>query len=82
MIYQRGQTYWYKFNWSIKQRDGSSKSFIIRKSARTKVSSEAEEVEREHRRALRLGEIHPSDAWPKPPTPEAPLVARFLDTVP
>jgi DNA-binding transcriptional ArsR family regulator len=22
MIYKRGQTYWYKFNWSIRQRDG------------------------------------------------------------
>lgn len=85
MIYRRGQTYWYKFAWSIKQRDSSSRSFLIRRSARTKVASEAEEVEHEHRRALRLGEIHPSDAWPKPPIPEAPLLrdfcTRFLEYV-
>jgi hypothetical protein len=48
MIFQRGQTYWYKFTWSIKQRDGSSGSFLIRRSARTKVGTEAEEVENEH----------------------------------
>jgi hypothetical protein len=61
MIYPRGQTYWYKFTWSIKLRDGSSRSFLIRRSARTKVAIEAEEVEHEHRRALRLGEVHPLD---------------------
>ena len=27
MIYKRGQTYWYKFVWSIRQRDGTSKSY-------------------------------------------------------
>ena len=77
MIFIRGQTYWYKFTWSIRQHDGSSRSFLIRRSARTKVATEAEEVEREHRRALRLGEIHPLDPWPKPPTPEAPLLRDF-----
>jgi len=85
MIYQRGQTYWYKFTWSIKQRNGPSRSFLIRRSARTRVSFEAEEVEREHRRALRLGDVHPLDPWPKPPTPEAPLLRdfsrRFLEYV-
>ncbi len=83
MIFQRGQTYWYKFNWSVKQRDGTSRSFLIRRSARTKFATEAEEVEHEHRRALRLGEIHPLDPWPKPPRPDAPLLrefsARFLE---
>jgi integrase len=77
MIYQRGQTYWYKFTWSIRARDGASRSFVIRRSARTKVATEAEEVEYEHRRALRLGEIHPLDPWPKSPTPEAPLLRDF-----
>jgi integrase len=85
VIYQRGQTYWYKFNWSIKQADGTIRSFMFRRSARTKVATEAEEVEHEHRRALRLGEIHPLDPWPKPPTPEAPLLrdfsTRFLEYV-
>jgi integrase len=77
MIFQRGQTYWYKFTWSIRQRDGSSESFLIRRSARTKIAAEAEEVEQEHRRAIRLGEVHPLDPWPKPPTPEAPLLRDF-----
>lgn len=77
MIYQRGHTYWYKLTWRIKDRDGSSRSFLIRRSARTKVAAEAEEVEHEHRRALRLGEVHPLDPWPKPPTPEAPLLRDF-----
>jgi integrase len=77
MIFHRGQTYWYKFNWSIKQRDGTSKSFLIRRSTRTKIATEAIEVEQEHRRALRLGEVHPLDPWPKPPKPEAPLLKEF-----
>jgi hypothetical protein len=77
MIFQRGHTYWYKFTWSIKQRDGSSRSFLIRRSARTRIATEAEEVEHEHRRALRLGEIHPLDPWPKPLAPEAPLLRDF-----
>jgi len=74
MIFKRGQTYWYKFASSIKERDGA-KSFLIRRSARTKIGTEA--VEREHRRSLRLGEIHPLDPWPKPPVPEAPSLRDF-----
>jgi hypothetical protein len=77
MIYKRGQTYWYKFAWSIRQRDGTSRSFLIRRSARTKIETEAEEVEHEHRRAIRLGEVHPLDLWPKPPAPEAPILREF-----
>ena len=48
MLYKRGQTYWYKFSWSIRQRDGTSSSFLVRRSARTRISTEAEEVEYEH----------------------------------
>lgn len=77
MIYKRGQTYWYKFAWSIRQRDGTSKSFLVRRSARTKIDTEAEEVEHEHRRAIRLGEVHPLAPWPKPPAPEAPILREF-----
>jgi hypothetical protein len=80
MIFRRRNTYWYKFNWTIKQSDGSSRPFLIRRSARTKVSIEAEEVEREHRRALRLGEIHPLDTWPKPPNPDAPVLRVKRDS--
>jgi hypothetical protein len=41
--------------------------FLCADSARTKIDTEAEEVEHEHRRALRLDEVHPLDPWPKPP---------------
>src|SRR6185437_13812681 len=77
MVYKRGQTYWYKFAWSIRQRDGTSRSFLIRRSARTKIDTEAEEAEHEHRRAIRLGEVHPLDPWPKPLAPEAPVLRDF-----
>jgi hypothetical protein len=77
MIYQRGRTYWYKFTWIIKHRDGTLRSFVIRRSERTKDATEAEEVEPEHRRALRLGKIHPLDPWLNPTTPEAPLLRDF-----
>jgi hypothetical protein len=59
MVYKRGQTYWYKFSWSVRDAGGKSKSFLVRRSARTKVVTEAEGVEHEHGRALRLGEIQP-----------------------
>jgi hypothetical protein len=49
----------------------------VRRSARTKVATEADEVEHEHRRAIRLGEVHPIDPWPKPLAPEAPMLKEF-----
>ena len=67
MIYKRGQSYWYKFAWSIRQRDGISESFLVRRLARTQVATEADEVEHEHRRAIRLGEVHPLDPGPNRP---------------
>jgi integrase len=77
MIYKRGQTYWYKFAWSLRERDGTSRSFLVRRSARTKIETEAGEVEHEHRRAIRLGEVHPLNPWPKPPAPKAPILREF-----
>jgi hypothetical protein len=65
MTYKRGATYWYKFRWTIKLQDGTRENFLIRKSARTGSVKKAREVEEEHRRALRLGMIHPADPWPK-----------------
>ena len=79
MLYKRGGVYWYKFHWTIKVEDGTRENFLIRKSARTGSKKRAGEVEDEHRRALRLGQIHPADPWPapKPRTPQVPTLREF-----
>jgi integrase len=79
VIYRRGKTYWYKFRWTLKQQEGSSENYLIRRSARTSNLKHARNVEEEHRRALRLGQIHPADQWPapKPQIPQAPTVRQF-----
>jgi integrase len=79
MLYKRGGVYWYKFHWSVKSDDGTRESFLIRKSARTGNKKKAGEAEDEHRRALRLGQIHPADPWPapKPKAPQVPTVREF-----
>lgn len=80
MIYKRGGIYWYKFRWTVKGRDGMRDNYVIRKSARTGNLKRAREVEEEHRRALRLGEIHPSDRWPSPTPlkPQVPTMREFV----
>jgi len=75
MLYKRGKVYWYNFRWSIKQADGTVESFRIRQTAKTQNKNAAKDVEEEHRRALRLGEIHPNDPWPKAAT-IGPLIFR------
>jgi len=77
MIYRRGKAYWYNFRWTVKNADGTSESFRIRQSAKTHKRKDAEDAENEHKRALRLGEIHPNDPWPKPAA-SAPPVFREL----
>lgn len=77
MLYKRGKVYWYNFRWSLKQADGTVESFRIRQSAKTQNKNTAKSVEEEHRRALRLGEIHPNDAWPKPATAGPPIFRAF-----
>ncbi|MGB8261932.1 MAG: C-GCAxxG-C-C family (seleno)protein [Terracidiphilus sp.] len=77
MLYKRGKVYWYNFRWSIKQADGTVESFRIRQSAKTQSKNAAKDVEEEHRRALRLGEIHPNDPWPKPATSGPPIFRAF-----
>lgn len=79
MLYRRGGVYWYKFHWTIKHADGTRENFLIRKSARSGNKKKASEVEDEHRRALRLGQIHPADLWPapKPQAPQVPTVREF-----
>ena len=77
MLYKRGKVYWYNFRWSIKQADGTVESFRIRQSAKTQNKNTAKDVEEEHRRALRLGEIHPNDPWPKAATIGPPIFRAF-----
>jgi integrase len=77
MLYKRGKVYWYNFRWSIKHADGTVESFRIRQSAKTQNKNAAKGVEEEHRRALRLGEIHPNDPWPKPATIGPPIFRAF-----
>ncbi|MEO6965119.1 MAG: tyrosine-type recombinase/integrase [Acidobacteriaceae bacterium] len=77
MIHKRGKAYWYNFRWTIRNADGTSESFRIRQSAKTHKRKDAEDAENEHRRALRLGEIHPNDPWPKPTTSAPPVFRAF-----
>lgn len=81
MIYKRGGVYWYKFRWTIKNSEGERENYLIRKTAKTGNAKRAREVEEEHRRALRLGEIHPADAWPRveQQAPEIPTLRAFSD---
>jgi integrase len=78
-IYKRGEVYWYKFRWTIKVQDGQSENYLIRKSARTGNLKRAREMQDEHRRALRLGLIHPAEPWPKPKqqAPKIPTLREF-----
>lgn len=79
MTYKRGGVYWYKFRWTLKQQDGTSENYLVRKSARTGNVKRAREVEEEHRRAMRLGLVHPAEPWPKtkPQMLEIPTLRDF-----
>lgn len=78
MIYKRGDTYWYNFRWTMKNADGTSEHFRIVRSAKTQNRNTARDVENEHRRALRLGEVHhPTDPWPKLTTSAPPIFRAF-----
>jgi integrase len=81
MTYKRGGVYWYKFRWTLKLQDGASENYLVRKSARTSNVKRAREMEEEHRRALRLGLIHPAEPWPKPKarTPHVPTLREFTE---
>jgi integrase len=79
VIYKRGGVYWYKFRWTVKGEDGARINYLIRKSARATNQKDAGNAESEHKRALRLGEIHPLDPWPKAKlqTPQVPTLREF-----
>ena len=55
--------------------------FRIVKSAKTQNRNAAKEAEDEHRRALRLGQIHPSDSWPKPTAGAPPVFRSFAKDI-
>jgi integrase len=76
MIYERGNQLWYKFRFRLKREDGSSENFVIRRPAKVRNRKDARDVEREHRRALSLGLVHPNDPWPKPVAVVAPVLFR------
>lgn len=78
-VYKRGGVYWYKFKWTVKTSDGNRDSFVIRRTGHTSIKRKAEEVEDEHKRALRLGQIHPLDPWPQPPGAQSPSLRDFAD---
>ncbi len=74
-LYRRGRTYWYKFQWRVKV---EGRSYRIQASTRTSNKKKAKDVEDEHRRALRLGEVHPKDPWPRVEPKREPLTLRQL----
>jgi integrase len=76
-VFKRGRVYWYRFKWTLRLPDGARESYLIQHSARTRSKLKAGSVEEEHRHALRLGQVHPRDPWPKPSAPESPSVREF-----
>ena len=82
MIYKRGNSLWYKFRWNVKREDGTKEDFMIRRPARVRNRKDANDVEREHRRALSLGQVHPNDPWPKPTVSAPPVLPRVREGVP
>lgn len=81
MILKRGNTYWYNFRWTLRDSDGASEHFRVQRSAKTANKSAAKDVENEHRRAIRLGEVHPMDPWPKPSVSAPPIFRRFAKEI-
>ena len=81
MIYKRGKSLWYKFRFRVKHHDGSEENFMIRRPAKVRNRKDAGEVEREHRRALSLGLVHPNDPWPKIAASGPPIFRAFAKEV-
>jgi hypothetical protein len=77
MVFKRGNSLWYKFRWNIKHEDGTRENFMIRRPAKVRNRNDAKDVEREHRRALSLGQVHPNDPWPKPAMSSPPVFRAF-----
>ena len=79
MLYRRGKVYWYRIKITRTEGDGEQREYIVDRSAHTKRRRQAEELEDEHRRALRLGQVHPLAPWPPAAPPQAPTLKDFSD---
>lgn len=77
MIYKRGNSFWYKFRFTVKSADRTKEDFMIRRPSKVRNRKDAKEVEREHRRALSLGQLHPNDPWPIATTNAPPVFRAF-----
>jgi integrase len=77
VVYLRGKVYWYCIKVTRTEADGTRQEYRVRRAAHTSRRREAEDVEREHRRALRLGLTHPLDPWPPAAPPQAPTLKDF-----
>lgn len=87
-VYWRGDNarkqgaWWYRFRWSWKE-NGEQRTTEIRYSGRGANKTETKGLEESHREALRRGEIHPLEPWPKvePPKPKVPLFVEYATLV-
>jgi integrase len=77
VIRKRGGVYWYRIKITRTEADGERQEYCVERSAHTNRRREAEGLEREHRRALRLGQVHPLDPWPPAAPPQAPTLKDF-----
>ena len=77
MIRKRGGVYWYRIKITRTEATGERREYAVERSAHTNRRREAEDTEREHRHALRLGLIHPLDPWPPAAPPQAPTLRDF-----
>lgn len=81
MVFKRGNSLWYKFRWSIKHVDGTRENFMIRRPAKVRNRKDAADVERAHRLALKFGQVHPNDPWPKVAASGPPIFRVFAKDV-
>jgi integrase len=79
VVYRRGKVYWYRIKITRAEPDGTSREYLIRRPAHTRRQREAQNIEDEHRRALRLGQVHPLDPWPPAAPPQAPTLKDFSE---
>jgi integrase len=79
MVYRRGKVYWYRIKITRTEADGERREYIVDRSAHTKRRRQAEELEDEHRRALRLGQVDPLAPWPPAAPPQAPTLKDFSE---